>query len=71
MWIVKGSFLGAAFFVVGTIIFLVRVIGRGQAQATGLSVLSGLTINNPFFWVALLACLMLGVSLVASWPVRA
>jgi hypothetical protein len=72
MWIVKGVSLGAAFFVVGTITFLLLTIFRpiSTSKATGLSAITGMTTANPFFWTALVACLVLGVCLVASWPVR-
>jgi hypothetical protein len=71
MWILKGVTLGSAFFVVGTITFLLLTVFRplSTSKATGITVLTGMTTQNPFFWVALVACLMLGVSLVASWPV--
>jgi len=38
--------------------------------ATGISVLYGVTFANPYFWFALVACLALGVCLLASWPVQ-
>lgn len=70
MWILKGLSLGLAFFVVGTIAFLLMTVMRPRpGVATSLSALQAITINNPGFWVALLACLALGVALVGSWPV--
>ena len=71
MWILKGVSLGTGFFVVGTIAFLLLTVFRpfSASRATGISAITGMTTQNPFFWVALVACLMLGVSLVASWPV--
>jgi hypothetical protein len=71
MWLIKGISLGSAFFVAGTITFLLLTIFRpfSTSKATGISAITGITTANPFFWVALVACLMLGVSLVASWPV--
>lgn len=71
MWIVKGLALGSTFFVIGTILYIYMAIIRpSQAQATGLSVIQGVTIHNVFFWVALVACLALGICLSASWPTR-
>jgi hypothetical protein len=70
MWIIKGISLGTGFFVIGTICFLLLTIFLSTSKATGLSAITGVTTANPFFWLALVACLMLGVSLVASWPVR-
>jgi hypothetical protein len=72
MWLLKGLSLGTGFFVVGTNAFLLLTIFRpfSTSRATGISAITGVTTGNPFFWLALVACLMLGVSLVASWPVR-
>ena len=72
MWIVKGASLGAVFFVVGTIVFLFLTVFSpfSASRAIGVSAITGLTTANPFFWTALIACLVLGVCLVASWPVR-
>jgi hypothetical protein len=72
MWIVKGVSLGTAFFLVGTIVFLFLTVFSPieSNKATGLSAITGVTTQNPFFWAALVACLVLGVCLVASWPVR-
>ena len=72
MWIVKGVSLGAAIFVVGTTacLFLTVFSPISTSKATGMSAITGMTTANPFFWAALIACLVLGVCLVASWPVR-
>jgi hypothetical protein len=72
MWIARGLLLGSGVFVIGTLIFLwFAVLNPARsATATGLSVITGMTIGNPFFWAALVACLVLGVSVMASWPVR-
>ncbi|HZV89557.1 MAG TPA: hypothetical protein VFF95_18560 [Candidatus Binatus sp.] len=70
MWIIKGISLGTGFFVIGTICFLLLTIFLSTSKATGISAITGVTTGNPFFWTALVACLVLGVCLVASWPVR-
>jgi hypothetical protein len=72
MWLIKGIFLGTGFFVIGTIAFLLLTIFRpvSTSRATGLSAIVGMTTGNPFFWTALVACLVLGVCLAASWPLR-
>jgi hypothetical protein len=71
MWLIKGISLGTGFFVVGTIGFLLLTVFRpiSASKATGLSALVAMTTGNVFFWLALVACLTLGVCLVASWPV--
>jgi hypothetical protein len=70
MWIVKGLLLGSGMFAMGTLIFLKFTLFSPIAQgtATGLSALQGYTVANPFFWSALVACLVLGVSIIGSWP---
>ena len=71
MWIVKGLFLGPGIFVAGTFAFLILSGGPLQRnQAIGLSAVTGITVYNPLFWLALVACLALGVAVVGSWPVR-
>ena len=71
MWVLKGLALGSAIFVVGTVAFILLVTMRySKADAIGLSALYGHTVANPAWWVALVACLTLGVCLLASWPVR-
>ena len=71
MWIVKGISLGTGFFVAGTIGFLLLTVFRplSTSRATGLSAITAMTTANPLFWTALVACLVLGVCLVGSWPV--
>ena len=70
MWILKGILLGFAMFISGTVGFLLlTVFGPiSTSKATGISAITGITTHNPLFWVALLACLMLGCALVGSWP---
>jgi len=72
VWILKGSVLGLLMFSAGTIAFLLLTVSRplGTAKATGLSALTGMTTANPFWWTALVCCVVLGCCLVASWPVR-
>ena len=70
MWVAKGLLLGLGMFLVGTVLFLgATVRPRGSNAAIAVSVFTGMTYYNPLWWTALLACLLLGVSLVGSWPV--
>ena len=72
MCILKGSVLGTGLFLVGTFFFLIAVVRPFRSNtAIGLSVITGLTIHNPLFWVAFLASLMIGCAIVGSWPVKA
>ena len=69
MWILKGSLLGLGLFVFGTLLFLIAAAGPFRAnRAIGLNVITGLTIHNLWFWIALAACLALGLAIVGSWP---
>jgi hypothetical protein len=72
MWIVRGLLLGSGLFAMGTLVFL-KLTLFGQVHgttATSLRALQGYTTQNPFFWIALVACLALGVSIIGSLPVR-
>jgi hypothetical protein len=69
MWIAKGIALGLAIFISGLFIRLVVGIIKGPIEsnhATGLGVIFGATIWNPFFYIALLGCLLIGISIVGS-----
>jgi hypothetical protein len=71
MWIVRGLLLGSGMFAMGTLIFLKVTLFSPTVQgtATGISAIQAYTTQNPFFWTALVACLVLGVSIIGSWPV--
>jgi hypothetical protein len=49
IWILKGTFLGLGLFVVGTIIHLVLALRGTGAQAIGSTVISAMTVQNPYF----------------------
>jgi hypothetical protein len=73
MWILKGSLLGFGMFIVGVIVYLVLWLRAdaqlSEAKAIGLSVISYLTIYNPFFWASLVASIVIGCAMVRSWPI--
>jgi len=73
MWILKGVFLGFGLFVGGLVLMvvvgIVGAIVKGSVQtghATALSAIFAATIWNPFFYLALLGCILIGVSIVGS-----
>jgi hypothetical protein len=70
MWILKGAFLGTWLFEFGTIAFLYLALYRNLSPNTvvGVTALMGYTSQNPLWWASLAACLVLGCSLVGSWP---
>ena len=74
MWMLKGIFLGAGMFVVGAIIYVVLALQadaqHSESRAVGLSVISYMTVYNPFFWASLVAALVIGCAVVRSWPGR-
>ena len=60
MWILKGTLLGLAVFLAGAVAFLYWHISASGANATGITVIQGLTVQNPLFWIGLLACVAAG-----------
>jgi len=69
--LVIGSLLGTGLFIVGTFIFLITVISPFKAgTAIGLSVITGVTIHNPLFWLAFIASLVIGCAIAFSWRVE-
>jgi len=72
MWILQGVVLGTGLFLLGTVVFLAVAAGPFRTKAAiGLSVITGLTIHNPWFWVAFFGSLLIGCAILASWPVPA
>ena len=70
MWIMKGGLVGFWLFAFGTLAFLYFAVFRPltPGRATGVSVITLYTTQNPWWWAALVACIVLGFSLVRSWP---
>jgi hypothetical protein len=70
MWIAKGTFLGAWLFSFGTIAFLYLAVLRNRPphSAVSVNILTSLTTQNAWWWIALVACLALGCAIVRSWP---
>jgi hypothetical protein len=76
MWIVKGTFLGLSFFVIGVFVFLVAALslrgpllaGPGQAYSIDVRTIAFMTTHNIWFWIAGVACIALGLAIAASWP---
>jgi len=70
MWIAKGVFLGLWLFGFGTITFLYFAIYRNlqPRTAVAVNVVTSYTSQNLWWWVALAACIALGLALVRSYP---
>lgn len=70
MWILKSTFLGLWLFGFGTSLFLYFAVFRPveSNKATAMSAILIYTTQNPWWWVALVACIAIGCGLVRSWP---
>lgn len=79
MWIAKGFLLGIWVFTFGSIAFLCFTIianmrkmpplppGRsGEMMPPGM--FTHLTVSNPVWWLALIACLSIALIITHSWP---
>jgi len=75
IWL-KGIVLGASLFAIGVFVFLFAALrmrgpllaGPGQAYSIDIRTLASMTLQNFWFWVAGVACLLIGVAITASWP---
>ena len=73
MWILKGVMLGFALFIGGFLVMgvvgAVTAVVKGSVQtghATGLSAVFASTIWNPFFYLGLLGCILVGLSITGN-----
>jgi hypothetical protein len=69
MWIAKGTLLALWLLGFGTMAWLYFALYRHLRpnSAVGLSVITGVTTHNPFWWAAFVVCLVLGYTTVRSW----
>lgn len=69
MWILKGTVLGLWLFGFGTIALLYLAVYRGLPphSAVGVTVITAYTIQNLWWWAALLTCLALGGAVARRW----
>jgi hypothetical protein len=77
MFIIKGVLLGLGLFGVCLTIYIVgmtRLIVKDTPQPAPGTVIGidfvTMLQHNPWVPIALLACIMLGLSIVGSWPTR-
>jgi hypothetical protein len=72
MWIAKGALLGIWLFSFGTVAFLYLALYRHlQPQtAVAVDVITHMTTHNVLWWIALAACLAIGLLITRSWPGR-
>jgi len=71
--VVKGAILGVLLFGCGFVIFALafaRRLGIRWDSGIDVSLIRTMTLQNPYFWLALAGSLMIGCALVASWPAR-
>jgi hypothetical protein len=69
MWIAKGTLLALWLFGFSTMAWLYFALYRHLQpnSAVSLSVITGLTTHNPFWWAAFVVCLVLGYTIARSW----
>jgi hypothetical protein len=69
MWILKGTLLGLWLWGFGTMVRLYFAIYRNLPpnSAVDIRVITGYTIQNPFWWTALVVCLVLGYAIARAW----
>ena len=70
MWILKGTLLALWLFGFGNIAWLYFALYRHMPSqsAVDIRLITALTIRNPFWWTALVVCLVLGFAIARSWP---
>jgi hypothetical protein len=68
MWVIKGAVLGSVVFFGGFfprfIAAIVAVIVKGQVRSGGATALGAIfvaTVSTPFFYTALLGCILIGI----------
>jgi len=71
MFVVKGVVLGAAMFVVFSVVYL-WAWGAipTSSKAVGLAALRSLTVENTLYWITAVLMLTLGCVIIALWPVK-
>jgi hypothetical protein len=58
MWLLKGIFVGLGIFLLGSLVYIGYHLRPFKPnRATGLSVITALTVYNTWWWVALVATL--------------
>lgn len=69
MWMAKGLFLGIWLFGYGTIVMLYLTVYHHISRNTAVDarIITGQTIHNPVWWIAGVACLVLGCAMTRSW----
>jgi hypothetical protein len=77
MFILKGVLLGLGLFGICLVIYVIGMtrlmLNNTPLPAPGTAIgIDFVTMlqHNPWFLVALVACIMLGLSIVGSWPTR-
>jgi hypothetical protein len=64
MLVLKGSLLGILMF---SVIFAIRYRRLFWRTIIGPEIISGITIQNVFFWLGLVGCILVGCSIVGLW----
>jgi hypothetical protein len=75
MWALKGTFIGISIFGIGAVVLMLLgstpiLAGPGHQSSTDIRSIARATIYNPWLWAAFVACIVIGLSIVRSWPGR-
>jgi len=69
MWIAKGTLLALWLFGFGTMAWLYFALYRHlpSHSAVDIRLITALTTQNPFWWIGLVVCFVLGYAIARSW----
>jgi len=75
MMLMKGALVGLLFFLLGALAYVLLLPMISSAFRNSAFDLRGgalvlLTLRNPYFWLALIGCVMIGCAMVGMWPTR-
>jgi hypothetical protein len=72
MWMLKGILVGLGIFFIGSLVYIINKLRPIEAnKATALSAITGPTLHNPWWWMVLVAILILACWFFKSRSVRA
>ena len=65
MWVLKGVSIGLVLFFFGSLVYVGNKMRQFEAgKATNVSMIQAVTVYNVGYWIAFVACLVLGCVLV-------
>ena len=70
MWALKGTLLGISIFGIGATIFMFLAKRSFGASTVDIRTMSHATIYSTWFWAAFVSSVVIGLTIVRSWPGR-